>query len=390
VNSNELEPQPIKPQIVQVVRHFGHGFGVGSVAESLEKQFNQMGYSTQRITLEDCGLSNSSHTGNLVTSKLKLMRDVVWFSIAGTWLAWQRHGKNQNAVVLTHGDPIYGDIFVNHGLLKKVMADRGRGRVYIPRNPMHWFTLARDEFRYRSRRHQIVVCLTDDDRTILRELYPSVQSQLEVIPNGIDLEQWSIATEVERANQRREYGIGPDEHVMLFVGHEFDRKGLWHAVDALNSLPLRFRLVVVGGSPGLVDQAKSRVGPTSRVIFLGRVSQARSIYTIADSMVLPTQYETGPLVLLEALASGVPAIITPTGIAPRVITDGLNGWLVSADPSSIAAGAMKVDGVLAEFGRQAVAEQSRNSVLPLSWTLIARRYADVIDLVHTRASKPDR
>jgi glycosyltransferase involved in cell wall biosynthesis len=96
-----------------------------------------------------------------------------------------------------------------------------------------------------------------------------------------------------------------EEHfVLLFVGHEYARKGLGLALAALSSLDDRYVLLVLGGSEEMANAERRSLAPAqrSRVTFLGRRNDVERYYHAADALVLPSAYETGPLVLLEALS----------------------------------------------------------------------------------------
>lgn len=368
--------------IVQAVRNFGVGEGVGGVVENLESQFLSRGYPCERITLTSTGLTRR-RSSNLVLDKLFQMRDVLWFSFAGAW-AIKRRKRAGHCIVLTHGDPIAGDVFVNHGLLKKVMRDRHPGRFSLPRNPMHWFTLLRDEYRYGRRGpHRLVVSLTTLDDYFLGDLYPDIRTPRTVITNGIDLQRYSIPGMEERRVERARMGFSDDDFVAIFIGHEYDRKGLWPTIEALALLDNIHKLLVVGGSESAVASGRdfARVlGLADRVKFVGRQPDPKPFLTAADCLVLATAYEAAPLVMLEALASGLPIVATATGLATDLIAGPTtNGVVVGRDPESIGDGLRTVASSLSDADRDYVARSCRASVEHLAWELVADRYLKCIE-----------
>ncbi len=88
----------------------------------------------------------------------------------------------------------------------------------------------------------------------------------------------------------------------------------------------------------MVEQATTqaeRVGVAERVLILGEQRELEPYYAAADMFVLPSAYESSGLVFLEALASGLPVIATPVGVATDVVRDGENGFIVRRDAAEI-------------------------------------------------------
>ena len=123
----------------------------------------------------------------------------------------------------------------------------------------------------------------------------------------------------------------------LFVGHDLPGKGIRHAVGALVHAPT-VMLLVVGGVASTVDSARSlaeSLGVSERVLFVGPRQDVERFFAMSDMFVFPSGYEAYGLVVLEALASGLPVVATRVGCAPDVVVDGVNGYLVEQDAAEI-------------------------------------------------------
>ncbi|QPE05002.1 glycosyltransferase family 4 protein [Microbacterium schleiferi] len=366
--------------VVQVARHIGPGAGVAQVVHAIDDSLRRRGVATSRLTLASTGLSMRTQVSGSPIKKLALMAEVVWFSVIGTVRVVRLRAKRPDLGVIVHGDPIGGDVYVNHGLLKEVVVVRRQtNRFYVPLNPMHWFTLVRDEVRYRWGWQNMIVCLTQQDEATLRRLYPKVRTPIRVIPNGVDLARYSIAEQL-RAETRAELGIDDGVTALLFVGHEYERKGLFLLLEAMQLLDPSYELIIVGGAPEMIASARQlaeRLGVGERTHFVGSQPDPRPYYGASDVVVLPSSYETGPLVLLEALASGRMVVMTPTGLATELIRSGINGEIVKRDPAQIAAGIVACSHALSE-GFEDAAKRCADSVADYGWDAIADRYLMVL------------
>jgi UDP-glucose:(heptosyl)LPS alpha-1,3-glucosyltransferase len=122
---------------------------------------------------------------------------------------------------------------------------------------------------------------------------------VKVIYNGVDAAAFAPAPGT-RAEGRRELGLREDEYALLFCGSGFRRKGLEFAAAAVGSVP-GARLLVAG---------EGRGRPHPRVLYLGRRSDVARLYAAADVLILPTLYDPFPNVCLEAMAAGLPVIVS--------------------------------------------------------------------------------
>src|SRR5205085_577110 len=126
----------------------------------------------------------------------------------------------------------------------------------------------------------------------------------------------------------KDLGCPEGDTVFSFVGSGFARKGLATAIDALAATGRRdLRLVVAGKDRAMakfVAQA-ARAGVGDRVTFLGGQEDVRFVYAASDCFILPTRYDPFPNSALEALAMGVPAIVSDQCGAAELISPGSNG-----------------------------------------------------------------
>lgn len=150
---------------------------------------------------------------------------------------------------------------------------------------------------------------------------------------------------------------------LLFVGALRDVKGLDTLLKALSLMGDGGPAVDLVGSGPLESQLRAQadeLGVSSLVRWSGSVAnnQLRGWYSRAGALVLPSQSEGMPLVVLESLACGTPVIASSVGAIPDLIVPGVNGYLVpSGDADSLAAAIS--DGLSHEWNRAQIASDAQ-------------------------------
>lgn len=176
-----------------------------------------------------------------------------------------------------------------------------------------------------------MVCIGRFARSQLMNLSSAAQwGKFEICPLGIDVENYNP---VHVDDPARPYTI-------LCVGRLTPAKGqhvLLEACAMLRDWRRDFRLVMVGSGPdeNSLRAAVDRLGLSERVIMTGPQNQAqvRQHYADCDVFALPSFAEGIPVVLMEAMASGVPCVTTRITGIPELIRDGIDGLLVT--PSDV-------------------------------------------------------
>ncbi|MGB8260972.1 MAG: glycosyltransferase family 4 protein [Terracidiphilus sp.] len=205
-----------------------------------------------------------------------------------------------------------------------------------------------------------LVCISSFARSQLMYLSPYAHwARMSVVRLGVDPTQFSPAL-------RRPSG---DFFEVLCVGRLTPAKGqhlLIEAVEKLAAAGRRVRLRLVGTGPDASSLRRhADHGPIpERIIFEGAVNQdrIRSFYSTANAFALPSFAEGIPVVLMEAMAMGIPCVSTRVAGIPELIRDGVDGLLVAAsDVDELAAALARLmdDGEL----RERLAASARERVL---------------------------
>ena len=176
----------------------------------------------------------------------------------------------------------------------------------------------------------IVLCLSDHLKQTVRHCYPGLdESRLVKLFNGTDLHRFDPASRPTAGSElRQRLGLAAADVVALLIAQDFERKGLGQTLEALPDDP-RLKLVVVGKQdPGPYRTLAQTLGCASRVTFAGPTTDPYAFYQSADFFVLPTRHDPCSLVVLEALAMGVPVITTINNGAAEAMTPGRHGMVL--------------------------------------------------------------
>ncbi len=160
-----------------------------------------------------------------------------------------------------------------------------------------------------------------------------------VLRNAVDANYFFPNT-VKRDQRRSELGLGEGEHLVLVSGRLEEVKRIDRAIRAVSLLAsagctCKLMIVGEGTERGALEELAKQVGLSDRVLFLGRRlhREMPDLYNAADALLLTSEREGTPMVILEALASGTPVVATPVGGVPDLIRNGENGFL--ADDESV-------------------------------------------------------
>ena len=151
---------------------------------------------------------------------------------------------------------------------------------------------------------------------LFRRHYGTQWERLHPLPPGIDRSRRASGDRADiRCAFRREFQIGDEERLLLFVGSGFIKKGLDRAIAAFAALPIALRrasrLFVVGEDNAKPFEKRiARLGLTDRITFFsGRDDVPRFLFG-ADALLLPAYDENTGTVILEAMIAGLPVLVT--------------------------------------------------------------------------------
>jgi len=268
---------------------------------------------------------------------------------------------------------ILSNTYYNTKYSKKIKEQFGIDVVHSQSNQI---ILAIDKYVLEKGSKKIISVSEGVKREIL-ENYQVPEEKIEVIPNGVDLEEFKPDVE-KREKIRMKYGVDENDVVLMFSGYEFKRKGLRYIIEALPGVKENVRLMVVGrDNPRRYQELASKLGVHDRIVFTGFVPEIADYYTASDIFVFPTAYEAFSLATLEAVASGLPILATKVNGTEELIEDGYNGFFIKKDPKDIAE---KVNLLVEDENlRKQMGKNARKTAEKYSWDEIAKRTLKVYE-----------
>lgn len=218
-----------------------------------------------------------------------------------------------------------------------------------------------------------LMMLTDKQIADFQKHYQTEPERFQILPPGIYPDRkYSEQIPDSREIYRQKNGINEQQNLLLQVGSDFVRKGVDRSIEALASLPESLRhntlLFVVGqDKPRKFEALAEKLGVRSNVRFFSGRNDVSELMAAADLLLHPAYQEAAGIVLLEAIAAGLPVLVTSVCGYAHYIADANCGTVI-AEPFC--------QEQLNEVLRKALTQSS----LRAAWAENARHYADTQDL----------
>jgi len=254
-------------------------------------------------------------------------------------------------VILGFGNTIYMNVYQSHGGVHRFSTGR---KLYTEKNIFfrsikrllivfslkdkvrNWIESA--PFRLDPKPKIIAISLMIKKDFI--SFYHINEKEIKVIYNGIDTTKYTIdLKERLRGSIRKQLRITDNDIAFLFISYDLKKKGIVPLIEAAAKLKklnfTNFKIVVVGERPyPLLLKRVKRLSLEDTVIFTGPTKAPEDYYANCDVLVLPTFYDACSLVVIEALACGLPAITTSYNGAAGIITNEKDGYIIPHPPCS--------------------------------------------------------
>jgi len=196
----------------------------------------------------------------------------------------------------------------------------------------HWSFTALEHRQYLDQRKPIIVVNSNMVRDHFARFYAISPAELRVVRSAIDPARFVEQDRLRRRLEwRTRWGLKPNGVAGLFVAMNYRLKGLEPLLHAVRHVPIEasFRLLVAGNpNTASYERLAQRLGIADRVLFLGPRRDVHHCYFAADFLVHPTFYDPCSLVVLEALACGLPVITSRFNGAAELLTPPREGFVI--------------------------------------------------------------
>jgi len=248
-------------------------------------------------------------------------------------------------------------------------------------------TLEHWTYRFARRRKVIAV-----SQRVGRDLvsYYHCPADIRVIYHGTDTDLFSPRTrQVLRQRARKQFGVPDKEFVFLYVGQL--RKGARQCIQALEQLPDGLLLCVSASEPSAYRQFAKECGVEHRVIFAGHTKEVETVYAAGDALLLPTPFDTFALVVSEAMACGLPVVVSREAGVSELIEPGVNGLVLEDVTSSVELAGHMLRLQQDADSTERLSRAGRETISRFTWDAVAERTLEVYEslLEERRATAGD-
>ena len=235
--------------------------------------------------------------------------------------------------------------------IEQLIADPGwpsqerRGMLEKLRTHAGWYARYRLKIRLQGIFSSVTVCVSDAVRNRLVNDYGFPVKNTIKIWNGANLSHFGVPTPAGKI-LRAKLNIGEGDPVIVCVARLIRHKGVHVLLEALVQVLKEFpscKCLIVGDGPAkdVLLKRASELGLSTPVYFVGHQKDVRPYLEAANIFVLPSFKEGLPLSLVEAMAYGLPAVVTDVGGNSEAVTHGFNGFVVVPDSAEELADAIR-------------------------------------------------
>ncbi len=260
---------------------------------------------------------------------------------------------------------IHAHFLMPPGLIAVIVAGMMNKKVAVTVHGSDIFILAsnpllRTIIKYVLRKADYVAVVDNALKEKLIELnVDGLEDKVKVTHNAVDLEKFNTHI---KSDFTEEMGLDPQKPAILFVGNLVPQKGLKYLLQAKKMMKSPAELVIVGDGPLMGElQETVKNEKTENVHFTGARRDVDQIMPTADVFVLPSISEGFPITLLEAFASGLPAVATSVGGIKDLITSDVGLMVQPADPAALGEALDKL--IKDDKLREKMAGNTRNKAL---------------------------
>ena len=285
--------------------------------------------------------------------------------------------RGEHDIVVSHLLSIWQDVTVMHNDPQKAEAQKlasapftlEKPRIRSGKRALRAFI---EERRFAPSRRGAVVALSRRSAGEIASSCGVPRGSIEVIRNGVDTSFFSPRLRAAaRGAARADFGFAAADTVFLYIGDSW--KGLEFAIEGVAAARIPGAALLAAGPFRAEPFAELAARRGLRFVRVPPGSRAMALYAAADALVSPTPLDTFGLAPLEAMASGVPVMVSAQSGVSEVVTDG-GGAFVLKDPFDAGEIAVRAAALASPSFRNRAGQEAAQAAAALGWEEPSERH----------------
>lgn len=314
-------------------------------------------------------------------------------TISFAWFAKRQLQRQDFSLVHSHERIFGADLYTMHGVPHRYWVRNVRQKALSLYDRATAWVEKKMVYEGGCRKFIAVSNLTRD---IFLQEYPVDPERVAVIHPGVHLPDGNRRNREEtRLAVRCELGIAPDAPVIIFASMNFEIKGLDDIIRTLAHLRRQrvvYKLIVAGkGNVKKYEKMAAKEGIADSVFFTGVVAKAKLIdlYSASDLYLMLSKFDTFGMVVLEAMAGGLPVMISNRVGAKDLVREGENGFVIDhSSDYDYTASRLKL--LLDESIRRKMSTAALQTAAGNTWDRVAAKYSDLYqEILNAKRETPN-
>ncbi|MEN6317445.1 MAG: glycosyltransferase family 4 protein [Syntrophaceae bacterium] len=285
-------------------------------------------------------------------------------------------------IIHTHERIIDADVFTMHGIPHRIwIHDIRKKRMSLFDYTTSWVekTLVTG-----NKKTKLLAVSNLAKEKFIKE-YTVDRERIDVIHPGVDIEILEkYDRNICRKEVRTQFNIPLSDKIILFVGMNFEVKGLEKIMMALHHLKIKIpsqkiKLLIVGkGNRHKYFKIANKIGVAKDIVFAGVImrDQLDQIYLASDMFIMLSDFDSFGMSVLEAMAASLPVIISCNVGARDLVRQGVNGFIID-DTADSAAIAHSMAAILCEEKRNNMAKEAFNTATGQTWDAVTQKIENI-------------
>jgi UDP-glucose:(heptosyl)LPS alpha-1,3-glucosyltransferase len=255
------------------------------------------------------------------------------------------------------------------------------GATLMRLSPYHQVQILVERQAFRNPSLKRVIAVSNFVRNDLIREFNLAPEKTTTIYNGVDLDRFQPAADSsQREVVRQKFVVPASARVVAFVGNGFARKGLGFLIEAWPLVAGGAFLLVVGSDRQTEKFARRAhaLNVGGRVVFTGPQPKVEEIFHAADAFAMPSLFEPFGNVVMEAMATGLPALTSAFSGVAEIIPASMRGFRVE-NPDDVGEVALRL-GALFDAPKS-LADEARATAEKFTWTRYAKELNALLESI---------